>query len=66
MERISLNGLWQVSGSDGSTFSGTVPGCVHTDLFTAQEMFFEENARRVQSVEQNDYCYRSTFTESPV
>ena len=66
MERISLNGSWQVSGSDGSIFNGTVPGCVHTDLFTAQEMFFEENARRVQSVEQNDYCYRRTFTVAAV
>lgn len=66
MELISLNGVWQVSGSDGSAFEGSVPGCVHTDQFSAQEMFFEDNARQIRSLEQNDYCYRRTFSLAAV
>lgn len=37
MERIDLCGSWQgrgqnASGTEEITFTGTVPGCVHTDL----------------------------------
>ena len=35
MKRIDLCGAWEWSDDTGQKHQGYVPGCVHTDLFTA-------------------------------
>ena len=66
----SLNGTWQgvCFGADGSeefTFSGTVPGCVHTDLAGSRlpaDLNWRDNADLCQWIEDKDWSYSREFT----
>ncbi len=70
MKRIELNGSWQACGADENgkplTFTGTVPGCVHTDLIRAgiidYDIFYQDNDARCRWIEDRDFTYRRSFT----
>ncbi len=69
MTSISLNGHWNGSciSSDGKEeflFSGTVPGCVHTDLagnHIPKDIYYRNNADDCQWIEERDWKYTKTF-----
>ena len=67
-DTISLNGQWQgICYRDGEEFSftGTVPGCVHTDLQGSklpEDLFYRDNAELCQWIETCDFRYTRTFT----
>ncbi len=65
MNRISLNGAWQVEQIDGGvTAPATVPGCVHTDLLSAgllADPFYRDNEHAAQWVGEAGWRYRRTF-----
>src|SRR5580698_2752017 len=66
--RLSLNGVWSVSGADKPEWlSATVPGCVHTDLLAAGKIsdpFFRDNEAAVQWVGKGNWIYKRTFSVS--
>ena len=70
MKKISLNGQWKGNciASDGSekfSFSGTVPGCVHTDLLGShipKDIYYRNNTDECQWIENCDWKYEKTFT----
>ena len=55
MNRIDLCGEWVGHKDDKTTFIGTVPGCVHTDLFDTQKLFFNQNSKESRFIE-NENC----------
>jgi beta-mannosidase len=63
--RLSLNGAWQVSGTDKEEWlPATVPGCVHTDLMAAGKIpdpFYRDNEDAVQWVGKSNWIYKRTF-----
>lgn len=69
MPSMSLNGLWNGSciSSDGIeefSFSGTVPGCVHTDLMGShipEDIYYRDNADDCRWIEERDWQYTRTF-----
>ena len=63
--RIDLNGTWDLCDVSGITYKGTVPGCVHTDLFSLEEMFFEKNSEKCRFIEKRDWKYSRSF-EVPI
>lgn len=66
---ISLNGHWNSSciladGSEAFSFSGKVPGCVHTDLMGShipENLYFRNNADACQWIESRDWKYTKVF-----
>ena len=68
--KLCLNGRWQgrCVAADGSTefsFSGTVPGCVHTDLAGTKlpaDLYWRDNTDACQWVEDRAWEYSTTFT----
>ena len=69
MENLVLNGLWEGKCINGSTtefsFTGTVPGCVHTDLTgirIPEDIYYRDNADRCQWIEEKDWEYTRKFT----
>jgi len=63
----SLNGTWQgrCLGAEGFSFTGTVPGCVHTDLMGVSipaDLQWGRNADECQWIENCDWEYSRTFT----
>ena len=60
--KIDLCGNWNIQDDTGVSYSGTVPGCVHTDLFTREDMFFEKNSEKCRFIEKHDWKYERTFT----
>lgn len=61
MNRIDLCGEWELSDETGHKHKGQVPGCVHTDLFTADEMYWEKNSLDCQYIEKQDWIYKRQF-----
>ncbi len=66
---MELNGKWILSGKDENgkplMLDACVPGCVHTDLQKhgiIGDMFYRDNSKSVQWIENNDYTYTKTFT----
>lgn len=64
---LSLNGSWQgrCLGENGFTFTGTVPGCVHTDLAGARlpaDLQYRSNADACLWIEECDWEYSRSFT----
>ena len=66
---MTLNGDWFFSGKNESgeffTLPATVPGCVHTDLKNngiIGDMYYRDNSKLVQWIENNDYTYTKEFT----
>lgn len=76
MKKINLNGLWagKCINSDNMaefSFSGTVPGCVHTDLsgtHIPEDIYYRDNADKCQWIEDKDWEYSRKFSveEKPV
>ncbi|MBO5421856.1 MAG: hypothetical protein J6A67_07930 [Clostridia bacterium] len=70
MNCMNLNGCWQgecfaADGTKKFGFSGTVPGCVHTDLAgdrIPEDIFYRDNADECQWIETCDWKYTKTFT----
>ena len=71
MQKIDLNGAWQGTcyREDGEVdfkFGGTVPGCVHTDLFKENiidyDIFYRDNADKCQWIENRSFDYERSFT----
>lgn len=58
---INLCGEWRVSNELGAVHTGTVPGCVHTDLFTKEEMFMDKNSMNCRFIEECDWKYEKRF-----
>lgn len=69
MGTIQLNGNWNGScisfdGKDEFAFSGTVPGCVHTDLMGThipEDVFYRDNTDKCQWIEQRNWKYTKIF-----
>ena len=69
MISISLNGIWNGScispdGEEKFTFTGTVPGCVHTDLLgihIPEDLYYRDNADECQWIENCNWKYTKTF-----
>lgn len=60
-KRIDLCGEWHVSNELGAVHIGMVPGCVHTDLFTNEEMFVDKNSMKCRFIEEHDWIYEKEF-----
>ena len=69
-QKIDLNGDWKAKGTDESgkaiEFAGSVPGCVHTDLIAGKyidkDIFWRDNAKKIQWIEERDWIYKKEFT----
>ena len=61
MYRVDLCGMWKFCGEDGVWHRGTVPGCVHTDLFSMDEMFWEKNSEKCQFIEHQNWTFVKEF-----
>lgn len=69
METLSLNGHWSgkcisPEGKEAFSFSGTVPGCVHTDLLGSRipaDIYYRDNVDACQWIEECDWTYTKTF-----
>ncbi len=68
MNKLSLNGSWQVTGvsptGEIKTLTATVPGAIHLDLEREgiiPEMFWRDNAEACQWVEHWDWTYTREF-----
>lgn len=74
MNRISLNGSWQGICFDSDSkekfsFSGNVPGCVHTDIageHIPKDIYFRNNADECQWIENCHWEYTKSFCLSEV
>ncbi|MBQ4264178.1 MAG: glycoside hydrolase family 2 protein [Clostridia bacterium] len=68
MERISLNGAWQMRACDDSTWiPAQVPGSVYANLLSAGKMddpFWRDNELDACRRMEKDYVYRRSFTLS--
>ncbi len=68
MDKLKLNGSWQVSragDTNEKSLPATVPGCIHTDLLDAKEIpdpFYRDNELQVMWVGETDWRYRRTFS----
>ena len=61
MKKVDLCGEWKFQDESGVWHEGIVPGCVHTDLFSASEMFWEKNSEKCQFIENQDWIYVKEF-----
>ncbi len=69
MNRIELNGFWSAKciSENNETefdFTGTVPGCVHTDLMgqhIPDDIYYRDNADKCQWIENKDWLYTKEF-----
>lgn len=61
VSKIDLCGEWIVSDETGTSHVGKVPGCIHTDLFSEDEMYFEMNSRECRFIEERDWKYEKHF-----
>lgn len=69
MGRIDLNGIWQgqclyPSGQIDFSFTGTVPGCVHTDLMGTEipeDIYYRDTLDTCQWIEDRDWIYARSF-----
>jgi len=55
--------------SEEQWFDATVPGTVHTDLYANQlipDPFYSDNEKKLQWIENEDWCYQTTFSVSPL
>lgn len=59
--RINLCGQWNLESETGETYQGNVPGCVHTDLFSNDEMYFEKNSENCRYIENQEWKYTKDF-----
>lgn len=69
MKKIDLNGIWQArcfeDGKQKFEFSGSVPGCVHTDLLGThidKDIYYRDNTENCQWIENCDFEYTKEFT----
>ena len=67
--KMCLDGAWKAQGfaPDGKTlsFTGAVPGCVHTDLLregVIEDPFFRKNSETCRWIEEWNWTYEKTFT----
>lgn len=65
---MNLNGNWLLSGNDDNgnkvSVPALVPGCVHMDFQRngiLGDMYYRDNSKLCQWVENNDYTYTKTF-----
>ena len=63
--KIDLSGKWKLYDETGIEHNALVPGCVHTDLFSLDEMFYEKNSENCRFVENQQWKY-CRFFEVPV
>lgn len=68
MKLIDLNGKWNgqcyKDGKHDFSFTGTVPGCVHTDLMGSHipsDIYYRDNADKCQWIENCDWKYERSF-----
>ena len=65
MERLSLNGKWELRRSGKrKVYPATVPGCVHTDLLAAgaiEDPYYRDNELGVMWIGETDWSYRRAF-----
>ena len=64
LQHITLNGAWQIDGYKDLQLSGTVPGCIHTDLIDHDlipDIHFRDNETQMHWVYEQDWTYSRTF-----
>ena len=60
LQRISLNGEWLIDGYQDRQLTGTVPGCIHTDLLAHElipDLHFRDNESQMHWVYEQDWTY---------
>ena len=62
MLKTDLCGEWTLISPDGKKLRGHVPGCVHTDLFSLHELYFDRGADKCAFIEDGDWTYERHFT----
>lgn len=65
MREIELNGTWHLENDAGQQYTAHVPGCIHTDLYSEDEMFRDWNSEHCRWIEQHDWIYTREFTLTP-
>lgn len=65
MREIELNGTWHLENDAGQQYTAHVPDCVHTDLYSEDEMFRDWNSEHCRWIEQHDWSYTREFTLTP-
>lgn len=64
MNRIVLNGEWELTGDQFTDVEGLVPGCVHTDLLSKgliEDPYYRDNEERLMYIGKTDWLYRRVF-----
>jgi beta-mannosidase len=68
MNTISLNGKWKFKQSDTDAWlQATVPGCVHTDLLSADQIpdpYYRDNEVELLWIGEKDWVYKRNFNVS--
>lgn len=71
MKLLSLDGEWRVEGfsqtGERLELTGTVPGCIHTDLYRAgiiPDPLYRNNFKECQWLEEGNWVYSRTFDYS--
>lgn len=62
MLKTDLCGEWTLISPDEKKLRGHVPGCVHTDLFSLHELYFDRGADKCAFIEDGDWTYERHFT----
>lgn len=61
MKKIDLCGKWKLIRQNGDTYNAAIPGCVHTDLFEIEDIFCEDNSKKCQFIENENWTYETEF-----
>lgn len=61
MREIELNGIWKLESDTGGCYAAHVPGCVHTDLFSDEELYHDRNSAQCRWVERHAWSYTREF-----
>lgn len=72
MNHLPLNGRWEFQQANKTDTNewlpATVPGCVHTDLLTNEQIpdpYYRDNEHQVMWVGETDWIYRRDFAVDP-
>ncbi len=65
MEKLLLNGIWQMVTGDGQTYSGSIPGSVYSILLENRAMedpYYRDNELEALKLMEKDYVFKRSFT----
>jgi len=69
MKKIDLRGKWTIKNRTSTAIRhGTVPGCLHSEFITAQEIpdpYYSNNVLCVEELNREGWIYETTFSYAP-